>query len=70
MILGLFEKAKGIKKKTSNNVEGNVELNQNTLCVSILSKRRICNILRTAECLKIKFSGYIGGYVEKLSEGN
>jgi len=44
-------------------------LNQKSLCVSSLSKRNICNVLRNAECIRLKLSGNIEGCIKNSCEG-
>ena len=49
----MSKKAKGIQAKLSENVEGSVKVNQNSLCVCRLSEG--CNSVMT-ECTKLEFS--------------
>jgi hypothetical protein len=46
-----------IKGKLLGTDEGKVELNQKILCVSRLSKGRICSILETAKSITFKLPG-------------
>ena len=57
-------KAKGLKVKILKNIEGEVELNQNTLCACRLSKGRVSNILGTAWSTKLKLTGFVAGDAE------
>ena len=63
MILTTIQ-ANGLKVKFLGNIQGEIQLNQKTVCVYKYSKRHIGNILGMTQSIKLKPSGQVESDVE------